>query len=245
MTTIRGKDARRRLLEAGTELLAESSRGDLSRVLTTGAVAKQADLHRQTFYLHWGTQAEYIADFIDYVTEPGASLSSDRLARMADELPGPTDDPAAEVRQRGTETFQQWEDDPVLVARMVLWSLHANDERVASRLRALYAVNDLNTAEAYKAIGDRWGLEPRPPFTYESIALLFNALRDGLLLHLTIDSSSVPASFISDVQLALSWAITRRKGDPDDDLTMDERFRVDVEVDDIDEDEFGPDAKTA
>lgn len=227
------------------ELLAESSRGDISRVLTTGAVAEQAGLHRQTFYLHWGTQAEYVDDFIDYVTDPTVSASSDRLANLAEDLPGPADDPATEVRERVTETYQLWVDDPVHVARMVLWSLHAKDERVAARLRALYAVNDLNTAEGYKAIGDQWGLEPRPPFTYESIALLFNALRDGLLLHLTIDSSSVPPSFISDVQLALSWAITRRKDDPEDTLTVDERFRVDVDVDDPDEDEPGPDARTA
>lgn len=211
------------------ELLAESSRGDISRVLTTGAVAGKAGLHRQTFYLHWSTQADYVDDFIEYVTDPAVSSSSDRLASLAESLPGLADDPVDEVRERVTETYRQWVDDPVHVARMVLWSLHAKDERVAVRLRELYAVNDLNTAEGYKAIGDRWGLEPRPPFTYESIALLFNALRDGLLLHLSVDSSSVAPSFITDVQLALSWAVTRRKGDPDDRLTMDERFRNRVE----------------
>lgn len=217
------------------ELLAESSRGDISRVLTTGAVAGRAGLHRQTFYLHWSTQAAFVDDFIEYVTDPAVSSSSDRLASLADSLPGLADDPVDEVRERVTETFQKWVDDPVHVARMVLWSLHAQDERVAARLRELYAVNDLNTAEGYKAIGDRWGIEPRPPFTYESIALLFNALRDGLLLHLSVDSSSVPPSFITDVQLALSWAVTQRKGDPDDRLTMDERFRDRVESEPVGE----------
>jgi AcrR family transcriptional regulator len=228
--TPRGKDSRRRLLEAGMELLAESSRGDISRVLTTGAVAEKAGLHRQTFYLHWGTQADYVDDFIEYVTDPAVSSSSERLARLADEMADKTDDVASEVRARISETFQHYEDDPVHVARMVLWSLHAKDDRVAARLRDLYRVNDGYTAAGYKALGDQWGLEPRPPFTYESIALLFNALRDGLLLHLSIDSSSVPPSFIEDVQLALSWAITRRKDDPDDALTMDERFRRGVDA---------------
>lgn len=227
----KGKDSRRRLLEAGMELLAESSRGDLSRVLRTGAVAEKAGLHRQTFYLHWRSQAEFVDDFIEYVTDPAVSSSSERLAKLAEEKPTPGDDPSAEVRDRVSETFQQWVDDPVHVARMVLWALHAKDERVATRLRDLYRTNDANTAEGYKEIGDLWGIEPRPPFTYESIALLFNALRDGLLLHLTVDASGMVPSYVEDVQLALSWAVTRRIGDPDDAETMDEKFRRDVRGD--------------
>lgn len=213
------------------ELLAESSRGDLSRVLRTGAVAEKAGLHRQTFYLHWRSQAEFVDDFIEYVTDPAVSSSSERLARLAEEKPTLGDDPSAEVRERVSDTFRHWVDDPVHVARMVLWAMHAKDERVATRLRALYRANDVHTAEAYKEIGDLWGIEPRPPFTYESIALLFNALRDGLLLHLTIDASGMVPSYVEDVQLALSWAVTRRVGDPDDAETMDERFRREVRGD--------------
>lgn len=226
----RAGESRRRLLEAGMALLAESSRGDLSRVLTTGAVAERAGLHRQTFYLYWGSQAEYLDEFVDFVTDPSVGSQSDRLARLADHLPGPGDDAASEVRERAAETFAHWTDDPVHVSRMVLWALHAADGHVAERLRALYRTNDEHTAEGYKRIGDQWGIEPRPPFTYESIALLFNALRDGLLLHLTIDPTAVPPSFVEDVNLALSWAVTRRAGDPDDDLTLDERFGREVEA---------------
>lgn len=223
----RGKDSRRRLLEAGMELLAESSRGDLSRVLTTGAVAERAGLHRQTFYLHWESQSEFVDDFIDYVMDPSVSSQSERLAKLAEQMPDLEDDPAAEVRDRNNETFSHWTDDPVHIARMALWALHAKDARVAEKLRDLYRTNDQNTAAAYKAIGDQWGIEPRPPFTYETVGLLFNALRDGLLLHLSIDASSVPPSFVGDVTLALSWAVTRRTGDPDDVASLDEKFRRD------------------
>lgn len=244
----RGKDSRRRLLEAGADLLAESSRGDLSRVLTTGAVAERAGLHRQTFYLNWASQSEYLDDFIEYVTDPAVSSSSERLARLAEQMPHLREDPAREVRERVGETFRLHVEDPVQVARMVLWAFHAQDDKVAARLRSLYRTNDANTAAAYKAIGDQWGIEPRPPFTHESIGLLFNALRDGLLLHLTIDSSAVPASFVEDVQLALSWAVTRRVGDPDDVQTLDEKFRTeravappDDEVDQADDGAGPPD----
>lgn len=226
----RATDSRRRLLEAGMALLAESNRSDLSRVLTTGAVAERAGLHRQTFYLYWGSQAEYLDDFVDFVTDPAVSSQSERLERLADLMPDPTDDPAAEVRDRSAETFSHWADDPVHVSRMVLWALHGADGQVAERLRQLYRANDEHTAAGYKQIGDQWGVEPRPPFTYESIALLFNAVRDGLLLHLTIDASAVPPSFVEDVNLALTWAVTRRIDDPDDQLTLDERFRHEVQA---------------
>lgn len=238
----RGKDSRRRLLEAGTDLLAESSRGDLSRVLTTGAVAERAGLHRQTFYLHWGSQAEYVDDFIEYVTDPSVSSSSERLSQLAEQMPALRDDPATEVRERVGETFRRHVEDPVQVARMMLWAFHAEDEQVAERLRALYRTNDENAAAGYKAIGDQWGIEPRPPFTYESIGLLFNALRDGLLLHLSIDATRVPASFIEDVQLALSWAVTRRIDDPEDAETLDEKFRRERAVAEPDGDEVRGDA---
>lgn len=211
-------------------LLAESHRGDLSRVLTTGAVAEKAGLHRQTFYLYWGTQSEYLDDFVDFVTDPSVSSQSERLERLAEKMPHPTDDPATEVRERSAETFSHWADDPVYVSRLVLWALHGADLEVAERLRHLYRTNDENTAAGYKQIGDQWGVEPRPPFTYESIALLFNAVRDGLLLHLSIDGSAVPPSFVEDVNLALTWAVTRRRDDPDDQLTLDERFRREVEA---------------
>lgn len=228
MAPARGKDSRRRMLEAGMELLAESGRSDLSRILTTKAVAEKAGLHRQTFYLNWSNQSDYVEDFIHYVTDPEVSPVSDRLARLAESLPELGDDPAEEVRDRNEETFAIWSEDLVHVARLVLWSLHSKDETVARRMRELYRANDEHTAQGYREIGEQWGLEPRPPFTHETIALLFNALRDGLLLHLTIDSSSVPPSFVGDVTLALSWAVTRRIGDPADADTMDERFRRDV-----------------
>jgi AcrR family transcriptional regulator len=225
----RGTDTRQRLLEAGLSLLRDTSRGDLSRVLTTGAVAERAGVHRQTFYLHWASQAEYLDAFIAFATDPELSRAAARLATLADDMPTDGDDPVDEVRARTLHTYEEWMNDPVNAARIVLWALHTNDATVASRLRELYRTNDRNTAAGYKAIGDQWGLEPRPPFTYESIALLLNAIRDGLLLHLTIDRSQVPPTFIDDVHLALSWLLTRRIGDPDDTDSIEEMFRSDVE----------------
>lgn len=208
-------------------LLAESSRDHLRRVLTAGAVAESVGLHRQTFYLYWSTQAEFVEDFVRYVTDPAQSSSSKRLAELDDDLEDAGDDPAAEVRRMSGRTYDHWADDPVHFARMVLWAIHANDEPVRERMRDLYRANDVAAARGNAAIGDAWGIEPRPPFTYETIALLFNALRDGLMLQLMIRAEDIPASFIGDVHVALSQAVSRRV-DEEDTSSLDDAYRTHV-----------------
>lgn len=210
-----GRDTREALLEGAMHLLAESSRDHLRRVLTAGAVAESAGLHRQTFYLYWSTQAEFVEDFVRYVTDPAHSSSSERLTQLDDDLEDASDDPALEVRRMSARTYQSWVDDPVHFARMVLWATHPNDEVVRECMQRLYQSNDAAAAESFAAVGEAWGIEPRPPFTLESVALLFNALRDGLMLQMMIRGDEIPASFFGDVHLAMSKMVTRRIGDED------------------------------
>jgi AcrR family transcriptional regulator len=219
-------DTREAFLESAMLVLAGSFREHLRRVLTTGAVAEAAGLHRQTFYLYWDTQAEFIEDFVDYVTDPAASTSSARLASIDDDLDDAGDDPAAEVRRMSERTFRSWIEDPVHFSRMVLWATHNDDDYVLQRMRALYRANNEAAAAGFGAIGDAWGIEPKPPFTLESIAALFNALRDGLLLHLLISGDDLPPSFFGDVHLALSGAVTRRVGE--ETLSPDDSYRAHV-----------------
>lgn len=208
-------------------LLAESSREHLRRVLTAGAVARAAGLHRQTFYLYWSTQAEFVDDFVRYVTDPRHSPSSERLGEIDDDLEDAGDDPAAEVRRMSHRTYRAWADDPVHFARMVLWATHPNDEFVHECMRELYEANDEAAAAGFGAVGEAWGIEPRPPFTLETVALLFNALRDGLMLQLMIRGDDVPAGFFDDVHLLLSRAVTRRVGTPDP-PSLDDEYRAHV-----------------
>ena len=221
------RDSREAMLEGAMRLLAESSREHLRRVLTTGAVTAAAGLSRQTFYLHWSSQADFVDDFVRYVTDPTHSSSSQRLAEIEDDLEEATDDPAEEVRRMSRRTYRRWAEDPVHFARMVLWATHPNDALVRARMRELYEANDEAAAAGFGAVGDAWGIEPRPPFTLETVALLFNALRDGLMLQLMIRGDEVPPSFFDDVHLLLSRAVTRRVGDPDP-PDLDEEYRAHV-----------------
>lgn len=214
---------RRLMLDAGVSLLDEATRDQLRRVLTAGKVSERAGRRRQTFYRYWDTQAEYVDDLIRHVTDPRVSQSSQRLTDLeADARPDP-DRPAQEVRRMSGRTFASFTGDPAQVARIVLWAVQFNDDLVAERLGDLHAANDAAAAEAYGVIGELWNLEPRPPFTRESIAVLFNALRDGLQVHLG-GEPRVPESFFGDVMVALTTAVTRRIDDPDDDADVDEHF---------------------
>src|SRR5690606_33829752 len=123
---------------------------------------------RQTFYLHWSTQAEFVEDFVRYVTDPTHSSSSERLTEIDDDLDDAGDDPAAEVRRMSRRTYRRWAEDPVHFARMVLWATHPSDGLVRERMRRLYEANDEAAAAGFGAVGDAWGIEPRPPFTLET-----------------------------------------------------------------------------
>lgn len=221
------RDTREAMLEGAMQLLAESSRDHLRRVLTAGAVARAAGFHRQTFYLYWRTQSEFVDDFVRYVTDPAERPAYTRLGRLDDDLEDATDDPSLEVRRMSRRTYREWVDDPVHFARMVLWATHPNDPLVRERMRALYGANDAAAARGNERIAEAWGIEPRPPFTFETIALLFNALREGLMLQLMIRGEDVPDSFYGDVHLALSWAVTRRAGETDT-PTLDDTYRAHV-----------------
>jgi AcrR family transcriptional regulator len=220
---------REALLEAGTHLLARASRDQFARVLTAGAVSTEAGRARQTFYRYWETQADYVEDLVHYITDPSHSRSSDALVALESEADGlDTQDPAAEIRRMSEHTFERFTGDPAQAARTLLWTVHPNDELVADRVRDLYRSNDTTAARGFEAIGGKLGIEPRPPFTHETVALLFNALRSALLLHLGIDPDRVPESFFGDVMVAVTNGVTRRIDDPDDALDVDDAFRRDV-----------------
>lgn len=223
-------DGRVDFLEAGVRLLASLSREDLVRVVSASAVSAEAGLSRQTFYRRWSNHADFVDDLITYVTDPSRSSASERLADLEEEAEAvDPEDPASEVRRLSGQTFGRFNGDPTQVARTLLWAVHRNDAEVAQHLRGLYTTNDQAAAVGFGRIGEVWGIEPRPPFTLETVALLFNALRDGLILHLGIDPERVPASFRGDVMVAVTTAIVRRIGDPDDEIDVDEVFRRAVE----------------
>lgn len=219
-------DTQLALLAAGVRLLARLDRDDLTRLVSAIAVADEADMHRQTIYRRWSGHPALFDEIIRYVTDPTRSVGVERFSELeeeADEVD--RDDPAAEIRRLSDQTFGRFTGDPTQMVRMLLWSVHLNDDEVADAMRHLYRNSDAAAAAAFGPVGRALGIEPRPPFTLESIALLINALRDGLVLHLGIDPDRVPPTFYGDVMVAVTSAVVRRIDDPTDELDVDEVFR--------------------
>jgi AcrR family transcriptional regulator len=219
-------EAQLSLLAAGVRLLAKLDRDDLTRLVSAVAVADEADMHRQTIYRRWDNHGAFVDALIAYIADPSRSVGVERfdeLEGQADEVD--PDDPAAEVRRLSSQTFGRFTGDATQMVRMLLWSAHLNDEHVAEEIRRLYRTNDEAAARGFGHVGQALGIEPRPPFTLDSIAILFNALRDGLVLHLGIEPDRVPESFFGDVMVAVTNAVVRRIGDPDDEIDVDEVFR--------------------
>jgi hypothetical protein len=219
-------EAQLALLAAGVRLLARLDRDDLTRLVSAIAVADEAKMHRQTIYRRWKGHPAYFDELIRYVTDPARSVGVERLEELQDEADEvDPDDPAAVVRTLSGRTFGAFTGDPTQMVRMLLWSVHLNDDEVAEAMRTLYRTLDERAAEGFGMVGKALGIEPRPPFTLETVALLFNALRDGLTLHLALDPDRVPASFHGDVMVGLTQAVVRRIGDPEDEIDVDEAFR--------------------
>jgi hypothetical protein len=219
-------EGRKAFLEAGIRLLAAASRDELNRLVSASAVSAEADRSRQTFYRRWANHADYVEDLIAYITDPSLSSGSESLADLAGEAAElDPDDPATEVRRLSRQTFGRFTGDPTQMSRMLLWAVHLNDDLVAGSLENLYTTNDRAAAAAFGHIGAVWGIEPRPPFTHDSIAVLFNALRDGLILHLSLDPDRIPPSFFGDVMVAITMAVIRRIDDETDRLDVNESFR--------------------
>ena len=219
-------DAQLALLEAGIRLLSRLDRDDLTRLVSAIAVADEAELHRQTIYRRWSGHPAYFDALIRYVTDPSRSLGVGRFAQLSDQAadvdPG---DPAAEVRRLSAQTIGTFTGDPTQMVRILLWAVHLNDPEVAEAMRGLYQALDERAAAGFEVVGEALGVEPRPPFTLETVALLFNAMRDGLVLHLALDPDRVPASFYGDVMVAVTNAVVRRIGDPEDALDVDDELR--------------------
>lgn len=180
-----GRKARRgtrgELLAAGVRLYSEPSL-KLLRRLTAGAVAEEAGFHRQTFYRYWDTQEEYVDDLVAFVLDDDAAPVADGVDVVPDrrEVAGRTF--AQMVADIARYDVQRMRGDPLLDARVGLWSLRDGRPEIDERLTAAHDQVVARLTESYERLFARWDRAPKPPFTYQDIARLLDALLAGIVL---------------------------------------------------------------
>ncbi len=168
---------RDRLLAAGIRLFREG-RLAILRSLTAGTVADEAGYHRQTFYRHWETQNDYVADLIELAFRPP---SPDRRTRGLVLGPPPStfeDRVRHEVRQE----FERLDQDPLVSVRIGLLSMGQLQEGRPRELAEAFHRDAIATLQA------RWdevlrssGRQPAPARSLEDVARAVRGCVNGFL----------------------------------------------------------------
>jgi AcrR family transcriptional regulator len=192
--------SKERLLRAGIDLLRREP--PPTALINASLVAKKAGLSRTSFYAHWSSQEEFVADLLRFVAAERIRALETVKARVAEllERGEPLRRVIAEACELGLGRIEL---DPMFAVQMALWPHHAVDVTSKRALAALYKDFDEAVLPIYREVLSRFQLEPRPPFTLEMIAQVVTALADGTVLRRRVDPGRerVPAPGESRVTL--------------------------------------------
>jgi len=196
--------ARRALLEAGRDHVYEHPIGEPLDHVRVGDIAERLDLTIGAVYHYWDSQDDYRDDLIDLLLAPesfpAATQAGAEMAAVVD------DGTAFEdvVHLVATTAFRDLADHPER-ERLTLVLQCYGDEEIDARLAEW---SREATARWSALIGEhlpRHGLEPRPPFDLEAIAVTLMGLAQGLDLRRGIDPGPVDARRPGDGTGAPDW----------------------------------------
>lgn len=200
------EEGRQVLLDAGRELAHDRpSAAPLEHVRLT-EVAKRAGVSVGALYHYWESQDDYREDLLDDLFSPDRYPPS-AVPQMLEAVVE-AGLPLSELVRLGAEAeFRRLSESPELRMLMAMWA--PGDAEVTPRI-----------AEQYQAVGERWagfyeealaayGLEIRPPFTYETMAALITALGEGLVVRSSIDAAAVPTDLeqATDAGEPVAWTL--------------------------------------
>lgn len=173
------EESRRSLLEAGRDHLYENPLGaPLDHVRVTDIVARLG-LSIGAVYHYWESQDDYRDDLLELV------LSPDQLPAVGEArdavIEAAASDPTFEELARLVASISF---DGLAVApereRLALALLAYGDEDIDDRLRIQSTEVSHRWAAFLAEFYPAFDLEPRPPFTYESMAVVLMALVQGM-----------------------------------------------------------------
>jgi AcrR family transcriptional regulator len=194
------------LLDAGRAYVQEHPLGEpLDHVRVTDIVGR-VGLSIGAVYHYWESQDDYRDDLIDLLLSPDQFPAVHRAADAVAEAAGEGasfEDLARLVAGLSFEGLARSPEGERLNLALVAYG----DTDIDRRLGAQAAEVSSRWADLFAEWMPAYGLEPRPPFTYESIAVVLMALVEGMHLRRTIDPGAVTGEVTPGWDLFASAAL--------------------------------------
>lgn len=188
------EEGRHALLEAGRALAQrEPAPPPLDHVRLTD-VARHAGVSAGALYHYWDTQDDYRDDLLDHLFAPDRFEPAAHVGELADAVADAAGTPVPPldelIRIGATIELEGLLANPDLRVLLTLWA--AGDTDVHERLAGHFRSAGERWADFYEDSFRTAGLEVRPPFTYEMLAVLLGAIGDGLAVRASVEPAAVP-----------------------------------------------------
>jgi AcrR family transcriptional regulator len=215
------EESRHALLQAGADLLLETSQRNPFAALRVRTICTEAGYTTGAFYQHWVDVDQYFDALSNFMLEDMSVFASDFSTLNELAATAPLEPPLDAIASLANKDFE-------LLLGNALWDamelFNVTWARTTYRDAAArgYREADNATAAAYGTLLDRLGREPRPPFEISTIAILLQALIEGLGLRHRVDPTAVeegsgPAPGIYAIAAASLLAVLTRPTAASDD----------------------------
>jgi AcrR family transcriptional regulator len=182
--------ARQSLLEAGRDLVYENPLGEPLDHIRVSDVVARLGLSVGSIYHYWETQDDYRDDLLDLLLSPdrfpAVHLAGEEVAELIEHDPS-FEDLARDVAAISFQGLAEGPDRQRLTLALVAYDDPEINARLGDQIREI----SHRWADLFAAYFPRFGLEPRPPFTYDSLAIALTGLVEGMHLRLTVDPDAV------------------------------------------------------
>lgn len=217
-------DSRRRLLEAGADLMVEDAQRNPFAALRLRTLCARAGLSSGAFYVHWTDLDSYYADLGQHLVIGDGDLFAEDFAQLRQTVESVRDFPLLEAVFRLADADlqvlldnKQWDASSLFT---LTWGRNRHREDSAAGYRQV----DRHIADTYGALLTHHRRKPRAPLTLDQVATTLQSLIEGSAQRHRVDPTAVdPPSGGGQGSYAIGaaclLAVLTAREDEDTDLT--------------------------